>query len=70
MKAYKDFIISPIGERYINSKKVDDKIVSIKLNEVKDQLIKIQSERKVKDLHLVSLLRSYDLVKELKNVVK
>jgi hypothetical protein len=25
MKAYKDFIISPIGERYNNSKKVDDK---------------------------------------------
>ena len=25
MKAYKDFIISPIGERYNNSKKIDDK---------------------------------------------
>ena len=25
MKAYKDFIISPIGERYNNSKKVGDK---------------------------------------------
>ena len=25
MKAYKDFIISPIGDRYNNSKKVDDK---------------------------------------------
>jgi hypothetical protein len=25
MRAYKDFIISPIGERYNNSKKVDDK---------------------------------------------
>ena len=25
MKAYKDFIISPIGERYINSKKIGDK---------------------------------------------
>ena len=25
MKAYKEFIISPIGERYNNSKKVDDK---------------------------------------------
>ena len=25
MKAYKDFIVSPIGERYNNSKKVDDK---------------------------------------------
>ena len=25
MKAYKEFIVSPIGERYNNSKKVDDK---------------------------------------------
>ena len=25
MKAYKDFIVSPIGERYNNSKKVDGK---------------------------------------------
>ena len=25
MKAYKDFIVSPIGERYNNSKKVGDK---------------------------------------------
>ena len=25
MRAYKDFIISPIGERYNNSKKIDDK---------------------------------------------
>ena len=25
MKAYKDFIISPIGERYNNSKKIDDR---------------------------------------------
>ena len=25
MKAYKDFIVSPIGERYNNSKQIDDK---------------------------------------------
>ena len=25
MKAYKEFIVSPIGERYNNFKKVDDK---------------------------------------------
>ena len=25
MKAYKDFIVSPIGQRYNNSKKVGDK---------------------------------------------
>ncbi len=50
--------------------KVNDKIVKIKIAEVKTQLLKIQGEKKLKDLHLVSLLRSYDLIKELKNVSK
>jgi len=50
--------------------KVSDKIVKIKLEEVKTQLLKIQTEKKLKDVHLVSLLRSYDLIKELKNVIK
>jgi copper chaperone CopZ len=49
---------------------VSDKIVKIKLEEVKSQLQKIQEDKKVKDIHLVSLLRSYDLIKELKNVSK
>ena len=31
MKAYKDFIVSPIGERYNNSKKVGDKILYLTL---------------------------------------
>ena len=52
------------------SKKVDDNIVSIKLNEVADQLQLVKKERKVKDKHMLSVLRAYDLVKEIKNVVK
>ena len=52
------------------SSKIKDKVVKIKLNEVKEQLVKMQSEKKLKDVHLVSLLRSYDLLKELKNVTK
>lgn len=51
-------------------KGVPNKIVKIKLGEVKSQLLNIQGEKKLKDLHLVSLLRSYDLIKELKNVSK
>ena len=49
---------------------VKDKIVRIKLSEVATQLKKIKSEKKLKDIHLVSLLRSYDLIKEVKNVSK
>ena len=52
------------------SKKVDDNIVSIKLNEVADQLQLVKKERKVKDKHMLSVLRAYDLVKEIKNVTK
>ena len=52
------------------NKTVSDKIVKIKLAEVNSQLLKIRDEKKIKDIHLVSLLRSYDLVRELKNVSK
>ena len=52
------------------TKKVKDKVIKIKLKEVQQQLNTIPKSRKVKDTHLVSLLRSYELVKELKNVVK
>ena len=49
---------------------IKNKIVRIKLSEVASQLKKIKTERKIKDIHLVSLLRSYDLIKEVKNVIK
>ena len=40
MKAYKDFIVSPIGERYNNSTKVDDK-----------ELIDLGNGRKLKAIY-------------------
>tara|TARA_R100001126_G_scaffold101633_1_gene82883 strand:- start:1970 stop:2833 length:864 start_codon:yes stop_codon:yes gene_type:complete len=52
------------------SEKIKDNVVKIKLNEVSTQLENIKNERKIKDKHLVSILRSYDLIKELRNVVK
>ena len=52
------------------NKKVDNNIVRIKLSEVQQQLSLIKKEAKMKDKHFVSILRSYDLIKELKNVVK
>ena len=50
--------------------KVSDSVVKIKLQEIKQQLNIIKTERKVRDNHLVSLLRSYTLITELKNVTK
>ena len=70
----KKYIISEIT--YINkalkslTKRVDDEVVKIKLEEVTQQLNLITKESKIRDKHLVSVLRSYNLVKELKNVTK
>jgi hypothetical protein len=50
--------------------KVTDDIVKVKLSEVQTQLSNIKSDNVIRDKHLVSMLRSYDLIKELKNVAK
>jgi len=52
------------------TKRVKDNVVRIKLEEVNQQLSLIKEDKKIRDKHLVSLLRSYNLVKELKHVVK
>jgi len=50
--------------------KVKDDVVRVKLSEVQAQLTNIKSDSIIRDKHLVSMLRSYDLIRELKNVVK
>ena len=50
--------------------KIKDSVVRIKLQEVSQQLKLIKKENKILDKHLVSLLRSYNLIKELRNVIK
>ena len=52
------------------TRKVKDNVVKIKLQEVQQQLKTIPKDTKVRDKHLVSLLRSYNLIKELRNVTK
>ena len=52
------------------SKKVKDKVVNIKLNEVKMQLIKIKDIKTINETHILSCMRSHSLIKELKNVTK
>ena len=48
--------------------KIDDKITSIKLNEVTNMLAKFEKARSVKEEHVLSLLLYHELIKELKNV--
>lgn len=49
------------------SKNVDDKITTIKLNEVCNMLDKLEKMKSVKEDHVLSLLLYHELVKELKN---
>ena len=48
------------------SKKITDPILKIKLTEVKNQFINVKNDSIVRDKHILSLMRSYDLLKELK----
>lgn len=70
----KKFVCNEI-DKLINSinmikPRVDDKIVRIKLAEVNYQLDKIKDAKTVNETHILSCMRSYSLIKELKNVIK
>jgi len=51
-------------------KHIDNKVVSVKLSEIATQLKAIKSKKHAKDTHILSIMRSYDLIKELTNVIK
>ena len=48
--------------------KVKDKVTQIKLKEVKNLTSKLKRVRVIKDSHVLSLLRYYELIKELKSI--
>ena len=54
----------------ISIKKINDVVVKIKLKEVSDQLGRIGKTKNIKDDHVLTLMRSYELIKEIKNVIK
>jgi len=58
--------ISKILQVY--NKKVDSQVVKIKLNEVSNLLKSMSNVKSVNDNHILSLLRYYELLKELKKV--
>ena len=51
-----------------NIKRCDNQVVQIKLTEVSNLLTTITESRVIKDNHILSLLRYFELVKELKKV--
>ena len=52
------------------NKKVTDKVVQIKLNEVSKLLIELDKSQKIKDNHLIDLLQYAELVEELTKITK
>jgi hypothetical protein len=48
--------------------KVDDQVISIKLNEVSNMIDKLDKVKSIKEEHVLSLLLYHELLKELKNV--
>ena len=50
--------------------RIEDKVTKIKLTEAINQIKKLKVGKIVKDKQIVGLMRYYELVKELKNVVK
>lgn len=70
----KDYLTSEIAKSTSQLNKlatnVDDNIVKIKLNEVSSQLKAISIDNNIKDKYIISLMRTYDLIREVKNVIK
>ena len=52
------------------SKTIDNKVVAIKLNQISEECVKLTETRNLKDSHVLTLMRIYDLIRECKNVVK
>ena len=50
--------------------KIGDKITKIKLNEAVNQVDSLTKGRFIKDKQVISLMRYYELVKEIRNVIK
>ena len=70
--ALRDFILLESKSLNISIKKVlpkvQDKITTIKLNEVCNMLTKLEKVKTIKEEHVLSLLLYHELLKELKNV--
>jgi hypothetical protein len=70
----KDYLSSEISKSTVIlnelSNNIADPIVKIKLQEVSTQISNINLESNIKDKYIISLMRTYDLIKEIKNVIK
>ena len=71
VKSYVDSEIPKIKKSLkTDGRHIKDKITKIKLNEVINQVDRISKSKKLKDNHVLSMMRIYELIKEVKNVKK
>ena len=71
LKTYINSCVNDVNKKlnyYIN--KVDDNILKIKLSEVKNQFNNIKDDDVVRDKHILSVMCSYELLRELNNEIK
>ena len=69
LKEYVQTIIPSIKKQlFTESKRIDDAVVKIKVQKLSEMLCNVENLKTIKESHVLSLLRYFDLVKELKGV--
>jgi len=69
LREYVQKIIPNIKKQLIaESKRIDDKVVKIKVEKLSEMLCNVENIKVIKESHILSLLRYFDLIKELKEV--
>ena len=69
LKEYLNEEIPQINSELLTlSEKVDDKVMKIKINEVCNQIEIIRNLKTIDDNHVIAVLNSYELIKELKEL--
>lgn len=61
-------LVDIAGEVKILSRKVKDKVVKIKLDEIAKSIKPVSNKEKINDSHLVNLMQYYELIDELKSL--
>ena len=69
LKDYVKTIIPSIKKQLAESAKtVDDKVVKIKVQKLSEMLCNVENLKTIKETHILSLLRYFDLIKELEEI--
>jgi hypothetical protein len=69
LKEYVQKIIPNIKKQLSNqAKHIDDKVVKIKVQKLSEMLCNVENLKTIKESHVLSLLRYFDLIKELKEI--